>query len=547
MLTRASLLLLLAVAARAGDPPLWEGLGHHHRAITTSSPEAQRYFDQGLTWTFAFNHDEAIRSFEAAAAKDPNCAMAYWGIACCHGPHINNTEVPPERAKAAWDALQKALACPVQVGSSAAQPSWPVERALIEALAKRYADPQPKDRKPLDEAYAAAMRAVYEAHGDDVDVGTLYAESLMDLQPWDLWMKDGKPKGNTEQIMRVLERVMAKQPDHPGATHLYIHTVENSPFPEKGDKAAETLRSLVPASGHLVHMPAHIDVQTGRWGRAAEANEKAIEADRRYREISPRQGFYSIYMAHNHQFLSWVAMMDGRSEKAIREARMMVAGVPKEFIEKMPAAVDGYLPIAYEALVRYGRWDEVLKEPAPLPTLPILTAFWRLTRALAFAAKGQIDDAVKEQAAFREAAAKIPPDAKMAINPAKNVMALADLVLEGEIAFARGETGKAVGHLREAAKLEDDLIYMEPPDWLLPSRHTLGAVLVSAERFEEAEKVYREDLAAWPENGWSLFGLAQSLRALGRKDEAAAVEKRFNAAWSPQADTKLSSTCLCVD
>ncbi|MFI5401560.1 MAG: tetratricopeptide repeat protein, partial [Planctomycetota bacterium] len=537
-------LLALAVAARAGDPPLFEGLGHHRRAVTTTSAEAQKYFDQGLTWLYAFNHDEAIRSFEAAAAKDPNCAMAWWGIAYCHGPHINNTAVPPEREKAAWDAVQKALSL-ATVGDS--RMSVVLERALIEALATRYADPQPKDRRPLDEAYAAAMKALYGWHGDDVDVATLYAESLMDLQPWDLWMKDGKPKGNTLEIMAVLEKVMAKQGDHPGATHLYIHAMENSPNPEKADKAAETLRTLVPASGHLVHMPAHIDVQTGRWGLAAEANEKAIEADRKYRAISPRQGFYSIYMAHNHQFLSWVCMNDGRSEKAVREARTMIAGVPAEFIEKMPAAIDGYLPIAFEAMVRYGRWDEILKEPAPPPTLPILAAFWRLTRALAYAAKGQVDDAVREQAAFREAVAKIPPDAKMAINKAKDVMALADHVLEGEIALAKGQIEESVRHLREASKLEDDLTYIEPPDWLLPARHTLGAVLVSAKKYEEAEKVYVEDLAAWPENGWSLFGLAQCLKALGRQDEAAAVEKRFKAVWSPQADTKLTSTCLCVD
>jgi tetratricopeptide (TPR) repeat protein len=540
---RILVLLALAAAARAGDPPLFDGMGRHHRAVTTTSPEAQKYFDQGLTWAFAFNHDEAIRSFEAAAAKDPACAMAYWGIAYCHGPHINNTAVPPEREKAAWDAVRKAQSL-APVGDSRMQVV--LERALIDALATRYADPQPKDRKPLDEAYAEAMRKVHEAHPDDVDVGTLYAESLMDLQPWDLWTRDGKPKGRTEEVMAVLERVMAKQPDHPGATHFYIHTVENSPFPEKGNAAAETLRTLVPASGHLLHMPAHIDVQTGRWAMAAEANERALAADRRYREISPRQGFYAIYMAHNHQFLAWVCMNDGRSEKAIREARAMVAGVPAEFIEKSPAAIDGYLPIAYETLVRYGRWDELLKEPAPSPKLPILTAFRHLTRALAFAAKGQLDDAAKEQAAFREAASRIPPDAKMAINPAKNVMALADHVLEGEIALRRNEIDDSVRHLREAARLEDDLTYMEPPDWLLPARHTLGAVLVAAKRFEEAEKVYRDDLAAWPENGWSLFGLARCLDALGRKEEAAAVRKRFDAVWA-NADTKLSSTCLCVD
>jgi tetratricopeptide (TPR) repeat protein len=529
------LLLVLALAARA-EQPIFESLGKHHRAVATSSAEAQRYFDQALTWTFAFNHDEAIRSYEAAVAKDPACAMAWWGIAYNHGPHINNTVVPPERAKAAWDALQKALAAK----------SDGVERALIEALAKRYADQEPADRKPLDEAYAAAMREVYAKHGDDADVATLYAESLMDLQPWDLWTKDGKPKGRTEEIMAVLEKVLAKHPDHPGATHLYIHTMENSPFPERANAAADVLRALVPASGHLVHMPAHIDVQTGRWAKAAEANEKAIAADRAYRAISPRQGFYAVYMAHNNQFLSWVAMMQGRSEKAIKEARAMVVGVPLEFLEKDPAAVDGYLPIAYEALIRFGRWDEMLKEPAPPAKLPILTAFWHLCRGLSFAAKGEIEDAQAEQARLRDLTAKIGPDVKMAINPARNVLAIADRVLAGEIALARGDLEAAATELREAVKLEDALTYMEPPDWLLPTRHTLGAVLVKAKKFEEAEKVYREDLAAWPENGWSLWGLTECLRALGKEEESAAVQQRFAAVWW-QADTKLTSTCLCVD
>jgi tetratricopeptide (TPR) repeat protein len=541
---RKSCPLLLALALAAGaEQPIFEGLGKHHRAVATSSAEAQRYFDQALTWTFAFNHDEAIRSFEAAAAKDPACAMAWWGIAYNHGPHINNTVVPPERAKAAWDAVQKALSL-ATVGDS--RMSVVLERALIEALAKRYSDPQPADRKPLDEAYAAAMREVYTAHPDDADIATLYAESLMDLQPWDLWTKDGKPKGRTEEIMAVLEKVLAKHPDHPGATHLYIHTMENSPFPEKANAAAETLRTLVPASGHLVHMPGHIDVQTGRWAKAAEANEKAIAADRAYRAISPRQGFYAVYMAHNNQFLSWVAMNQGRSEKAIKEARAMVAGVPAEFLEKDPAAVDGYLPIQYEALIRFGRWDEMLKEPAPPEKLPILTAFWHLCRGLSFAAKGEIEDAQTEQAKLRDLTAKIGPDVKMAINPARNVLAIADRVLAGEIALAREDLEMAARELFEAVKLEDDLTYMEPPDWLLPTRHTLGAVLVRAKRFEEAEKVYREDLAAWPENGWALWGLAECLSAMGKEEEAAAVKQRFAAVWS-QADTKLSSTCLCVD
>jgi tetratricopeptide (TPR) repeat protein len=529
------LALALSLAASA-EQPIFEGLGNHRRAVATSSAEAQRYFDQALTWTYAFNHDEAIRSYTAAAAKDPGCAMAWWGIAYCHGPHINNVAVPPERAKAAWDALQKALAAK----------SEGVERALIEALAKRYADPQPADRKPLDEAYAAAMREVYAKYPDDVDVATLYAESLMDLQPWDLWAKDGKPKGRTEEVLAVLERVMAKQPDHPGATHLYIHTVENSPFPEKGNAAADTLRTLVPASSHLLHMPGHIDVQTGRWAMAAEANERAIAADKAYRKISPRQGFYALYMAHNNQFLSWVAMNQGRGEKAIREARTMVAGIPPEFLEASPEVMDGYLPLQYEVLIRFGRWDDMLAQPVPSPRLPILTAFWHFCRGLSYAAKGEVAGAEAEQRKLRDLTSKIAPEVMMAINPARNVLAIADRVLAGEIALARDDLDTAAAELREAVKLEDGLVYMEPPDWLLPARHTLGAVLVRAKRFEEAEQVYRADLVAWPENGWSLFGLAQCLSALGKDDEATAVKKRFEAVWS-DADTKLASTCLCVD
>jgi tetratricopeptide (TPR) repeat protein len=536
------LLLALAAVARAGDPPLFDGLGDHHRAITTSSPEAQRYFDQGLTWAYAFNHDEAIRSFEAAAAKDPTCAMAYWGIALCHGPHINNPVVPEERAKAAWAALAKAQAL-APVGASGGLLA--VERALVDALGRRYADPQPGDRRPLDEAYAAAMRTLREAYPEDVDIGTLSAEALMDLQPWDLWAKDGAPKGNTPEILEVLEGVLRADPKHPGANHLYIHAIENSPFPEKGNRSADVLRTLVPASGHLVHMPAHIDVQVGRWALAAEANVKAIEADRRYRERSPRQGFYRIYMAHNNQFLSFVAMMQGRSELAIQQAYTMIAGIPPEFIKENAAAIDGYLPIGMESQVRFGRWESLLKGEKPPEYLPITTAFWHLTRGIALAALGRIEEAETEQARFAEATTCVPLDATMAINNARNVLALAAHVLAGEIALAKKQIDVSIKELRAAVAIEDELIYMEPPDWLIPVRHTLGAVLVSAGRFEEAEKVYREDLEAWPENGWSLFGLAQCLKARGATEEAAKVQKRFEASWA-EADVKPGSTCYCV-
>ncbi|MFO0840636.1 MAG: tetratricopeptide repeat protein [Phycisphaerae bacterium] len=524
-------------AGRGAAAPLFNGMGDHHRAVTTQSRLAQRYFDQALTWAYAFNHDEAIRSFEAAGALDPDCAMAWWGAALCHGPHINNSLMTEAHQRGAWDSLQKALA--------ARNKSSPIERELIDALAKRYANPAPADRAPLDRAYAEAMAAVWKAHPDDADVGTLYAESLMDLQPWDLWTQAGEPKGATPEIVSVLERVLSLNPLHPGANHLYIHTVEASPQPQRGIAAADRLRAMVPIAGHLVHMPAHIDVRVGQWAQASEANERAIKADERYRRISPQQDFYRVYMAHNHQFLAFASMMEGRRAVALSAARAMIAGVPEVYARQNAVMVDGYLPIALEAMMRFGLWDEILAEPQPPAYLPIYTAFWRFTRGVAQAAKGRVEDAQREQAEFRKIVAQIPQDALMAINPAHKVLSIADHVLAGEIALRRGQIDEAVSQLQAGVKVEDDLLYMEPPDWIQPLRHTLGAVLVSAGRFKDAEPVYREDLRRWPENGWSLYGLAECLKSRGADAEAAEVERRFKKAWS-RADTQIKSTCLCV-
>lgn len=538
-LFRILLVLGLAAAAPADAPatvPLFEGMSDYRRPVTTASAEAQRYFDQGLIWTFAFNHDEAIRSFTEAARLDPDCAMAYWGIALCHGPHINNPVVPEERSKAAWAALQQALA--------RREKASPVERALIDALSKRYADPAPADRVPLDRAYAAAMKEVWLAHPKDADVGHLYAEALLDLQPWDLWTKAGEPKGNTMEILAVLEATIALSPRHSGAHHLYIHAVEASPFPEKGIPSSEFLRDAVPAAGHLVHMPAHIDVQVGEWAKSSLANEKAAEADRLYRRISPRQGFYNVYMLHNHHFLAFAEMMQGRSAGALAAARAMIAGVPEEFQRANAAMVDGYMAIEIEALMRFGRWDELLALAPPHERFPVTTSLWRFARAASLGAKGEAESARKEQALFRAAAAKVPAEAMMAINPAPTVLTIADRMLEGELLFREGKIDESVKSLREAVAIEDSLAYMEPPDWMQPVRHTLGAVLLKAGRVEEAEKVYREDLKVWPENGWSLFGLWRCLAARG-SDEAAAVRKRFERTFA-RADIELGATCLCV-
>jgi tetratricopeptide (TPR) repeat protein len=533
-----------SAAAQQGAPPLFEGMGPHKRAVTTSSKEAQKYFDQGLNWSFAFNHDEAIRSFRHATALDPGCALAWWGIAYSNGPHINLPLMDEPRSRAAWDALQKALALRDQ--------ATPVERGLIDALAGRYADPAAgklpltaEERTPLDRAYAEAMAKVADAFPADADVLALAAESLMDLRPWDLWdKKTGEPRPETPKVLALLDRAMEIDPSHPGACHFYIHAVEASPRPERADAAADRLRTLVPASGHLVHMPSHIDVRTGRWAQAAEQNRRASKVDVKYREISPRQDFYRIYMAHDDHFLAYACMMLGRREEALAAARAMSAKIPEDWLRKNAAMADGYTPIEVEVLLRFGLWDQILSHPQPAADLPITTAFWRFARASALAAKRQLDAAAVEQAKFREQVQTIPKEAMMAMNPGRRVLEIAELVLDGEIDYQKGDVDKAVAKLAEAAGIEDTLNYIEPPDWVQPSRHSLGAILLAAKRYDEAEKVYRTDLQRWPENGWALFGLARCLEAK-KSPDLAAVEARFKKAWA-HADTTIHATCLCV-
>lgn len=523
--------------ALAQQPPLFKGLGDHRRKITTTSSTAQRYFDQGLTLTYSFNHDEAIRSFRYAVDQDPTCAMAWWGIALCNGPHINNPVMDEDRSRAAWDAAQKAMAL--------RDTCTPTERALIEALTARYAADATTERAKLDAAYADAMRGVWRSFPKDDDVGSLFAESMMDLRPWDLWMKDGSPQPGTEEVVATLERVLVLNPKHPGANHLYIHTVEASPRPERAIASADRLRTLVPGAGHMVHMPAHIDIRTGRWEAAATSNERAIAADAAYRELSPRQGFYNVYMAHNFHFLAFGSMMEGRKEVAMRAAKTLRGNIPPEFLRDSPALVDPVMSIHLDVMKRFGMWDEILAEPAPPATLPITTAMWRYNRGIALAAKGQASEARAEQARFRESLKAVPAEAMMAINKAHTILDIADHTLEGEIAFAEGRAGDAARELRAAVEIEDTQLYMEPPDWILPVRHALGAVLVRSGRFDEAEQVYRDDLKRWPENAWSILGLEQCARGKGETIEAAALKKRSDRAWA-RADIRPQTSCLCV-
>ncbi len=524
--------------------PLFKGMGPHQRKVTTRSAEAQRYFDQGLNWAYAFNHDEAIRSFEEAARLDPDCAMAHWGKALSHGPHINNPVMDEAGSIAAWSALGKALAL--------ADDATPAERALIHALAARYKDPSTgalpltvEERKPFDEAYAKAMAAVHAEFREDADIATLYAESLMDLHPWDLYeVGTHAPKPWTARIVEVIEQALRLDPKHPGANHLYIHAVEASDTPERANAAADVLRTLVPASGHLVHMPSHIDVRTGRWALASEQNRQASAIDVAYRKLSPNQGVYHLYMAHDDHFLAWTCMMLGRREEARFAAHEMLRKIPEDFLMAAAPFVDPLASIELSVMMRFGLWDEILAHPRPAESLPVTVAMWHFTRASALAALDRVDEAVAEQTAFRKAVEALPEGTMMQQNSAADGLAIAEKVLEGEIAFRRGEIDSAVTSLRKAAELEDRLRYMEPPDWLQPARHSLGAVLVSAGRMAEAEEVYRTDLARWPENGWSLFGLARTLDAR-KSPEAADVRKRFKQAWE-HSDTPLTATCLCV-
>ncbi len=512
------------------------GLGSHSRAIGAATPEAQAYFDQGLSLLFAFNHDEAILSFSRAAELDPKNPMPWWGIAIANGPHINNPVVAPANARAAWAALQRAQA----LAGSASR----VDQALIRALERRYAQPQPEDRKPLDEAYAAAMRSVWQAHRTDADVGALTAEALMDLRPWDLWQEGGAPQPGTTEIVATLEEVMEKSPQHPLALHLYIHAVEASARPERADVAADQLRELTPGLGHLVHMPSHIDVRRGRWVEAIAANEKALDADARYQALRPRQGFYNLYMAHNHHMLAYAAMMAAQSGKALAAIDSMFDRIPAEWLKENAAIADGFVAMPLEVRMRFGKWDEILARPAPDEHFPLARALWRMSRGVAFAAKGDAVSARAEHRAFLEAKAGVPKDASFGLNSAADLLAVGEALLEGEVLYREGKVAEGVASLRRATEREDRLRYDEPPDWIQPVRHALGATLLQEQRGVEAEEVFREDLRRLPGNGWALFGLARSLRMQGKELEAGAVEAQVAKAWAG-ADVKTNSACYC--
>ncbi|HSQ49968.1 MAG TPA: tetratricopeptide repeat protein [Nitrospiraceae bacterium] len=497
--------------------PLYTNLGAHHKRISTRVPATQQYFDQGLRLVYGFNHAEAIRSFTRAAELDPTCAMCYWGIALAYGPHVN---APMDSASgvAAYAAAQKALG----LTSHATAP----ERAYIEAVAQRYEADPPADRARLDTVYSRAMGQVANTYPKDLDAATLYAESLMDLRPWNYWRPDGTPYPGTKEIVRRLESVLSRNPNHPGACHYYIHAVE-AVNPKAAVPCAERLARLMPGEGHMVHMPAHIYIRVGRWNDAIQANQHAIHTDEVFIEGQHPMGVYPLaYYPHNIHFLAFASTMAGRSAQAIAASQTLTATVNLDAARQV-GLLQEMLPYHALTLTTFGQWDDVLAAPLPPEDIRFSYALASYARGVAHAAKGQWAEA---QAAL---------DTVTAINAAtpdgaegKTALSIAVHALAGEIATRRGDLDAGITHFREAVTIEDAGLYFEPPKWYYPIRHSLGAVLVKAGQHAEAEKVYREDLRRFPENGWALFGLAQALRAQRKNTEAAAADARFRRAWA---------------
>ncbi len=514
----------------AGDrTPLYDNLGTYHMAVATRSPVAQRYFDQGIRLTYGFNHGEAIEAFREGTREDSTCAMCWWGIAYALGPNIN---MPMDTAAVtpAWEALQQAVRH--APGASAK------DQAYIRALETRYSPEVTANRAALDTAWSRAIGGLSRRYPKDDDAATLYAESLMDLRPWNYWSNAGKPRAATTiETVAVLERVVKRRLDHPGACHFYIHAIEASTFAARALPCAERLGSLVPGAGPLVHMPTHIYIRLGRWDEAAELNAHAVHVDQQYLDARHPTGVYPIgYVPHNYHVM-WEALnMLGRSEEALAAARAIAGKVPADVVRAIPP-FEYYSPVVLFTLARFSRWDDLLTEPAPPADLRYTTGVWHYARGLAHAAKGALDSAAAERDSVAAMAARIPPELTANLNAERTLLQIAERHLAGDIAARRQRTDEAVRSLREGIALEDELVYDEPSAWPLPLRQRLGAVLLAASRPNQAEKAFREDLARYPNNGWSLHGLAEALNAQGRTKEGAVVEARFRKAWS-RADVK---------
>lgn len=521
-----SLLLVPTTFASAqhAAPVLLKGLSDHHHKVSTKNAEAQAFFDQGLRLLYAFNHEEARRSFQRASEIDPDLAMAHWGIALAVGPNYN-AEADAAARKVAYDAIQKAQ----MLAAKASE----VEKAYIYALSRRYAADPKADKQKLALAYKQAMGVLSKRYPDDLDAATLYAESAMNLRPWDLWTQDGKPHEGTEEIVAVLESVLRRNPDHIGANHYYIHAVEASLTPERGLEAARRLGTLAPEAGHLVHMPAHIYLRVGDYAAAARANEKAAAVDLAYILTYKVRGIYPMmYYSHNLHFLAVAHGMQGRYDDAKKAADDLTAHVGPH-LKEMPM-LEGFALTPLLVAIRFRQWDGVLKAPEPAKEQSIHRTIWHFGRGLAYAHRKNAAAAEKELAAFRALQQSLPKDAPYGErNSAASVLVIPEKMLAAQIALAQkpGDVSVAVELLQEAVRAEDGLNYIEPADWYLHVRETLGGVLLRAGKAKEAEKVFRADLERNRRNGRSLFGLMHSLEKQGNDHAARQIRQQFEAAW----------------
>lgn len=518
----------------AANAPIFKGLGKLHYKITTTSSKAQQYFNQGLTLLYAFNHGEAGRSFKAAIQADPSCAMAYWGLGMVLGPNYNAALNPVSLADIN-DAMGKAIKYSAKAS--------PKEKALINALSKRFPKQPVQDMAPFNAAYAEAMKKAYEAFPDDAEIGALYADALMNEHPWNLWLKDGTPQPWTPAILKVLEHQLKKFPNHPGANHSYIHAVEASGNPAKGLQAARRLEHLLPAAGHLVHMPAHIYIRTGEYHRGVITTENSAKADSNYVVQCKVQGVYPLmYYPHNIHFLAACAFFEGNSHKAVEAAWRVSEKADRRYIHEN-ITVQHYYAIPHYVMVHMGKWDDILALRKPHESLRYPLAVWHYARGMAYAAKGDVKQASRELAGIKSIAEDESLKTRLIweTNSAWDLVQIAYKVLSAEIAAKQQKFDVSIALLREAVAMEDKLTYQEPPDWFFSVRHSLGHVLVKAGRFADAEQVYREDLRTYPENGWALIGLYNSLAGQHKNEEAKAVRKRFDAAWQ-YADIKISSS-----
>lgn len=541
LFTAILLILLIFLYSRCSttpeqQAPLFTNIGTHNFSITTDSDLAQKYFNQGVIFAYGFNHEESFRSFKEVARLDTNCAMAYWGMAYVLGPNIN---LPMDAGvvHTAYEAVQKAV--------SLLDDETEKEKDFVMALSKRYMKEPPKDRTPLDSAYILAMRELHQKYPEDSDAAAMFAESIMDLHPWDYWLKDGTPQPWTAEILSTLEGVIEKETNHHGANHLYIHAVEASKNPEKGLASADRLRFLAPGAGHLVHMPAHIYIRVGKYHEGSLANIRAVKSDEEYINQCNQQGFYPLsYYPHNYHFLWATATLEGDSKTAIDAAIKTSQKPPDSLLDVCGyQTLQHFAVIPLYAYVTFGKWDEIMQYREPQDKRPYSKAVWHYARAMALIAKNNIIEAEKEIAELKilRNDKSVEELSIWGINSAGNLIKIAYEVAKGELDAKRKNYSEAIASLTKAVELEDQLRYDEPPTWFYPCRQNLGAVLIEARKYADAEKVYLENLIVMPNNGWALFGLYQAMLKQNKFDEAAEVEKRFKEAWK-YADVTLTSS-----